>query len=97
MDIPTTDFVRAGSLEELKAKGRLVVPGPPPPILVAHNKGRLFALNNRCPHRGFPPGPRRGRGCPPALPLAPRPLRSREWLYLRSLGRRRADLPRRSP
>jgi hypothetical protein len=28
MDIPTTDFVRAGSLEELKAKGRLVVHGP---------------------------------------------------------------------
>ena len=25
MDIPTTDFVRAGSLEELKAKGRLVM------------------------------------------------------------------------
>lgn len=25
MDTPTTDFVRAGSLEELKAKGRLVM------------------------------------------------------------------------
>ena len=28
MDVPTTDFVRAGSLKELKAKGRLVVHGP---------------------------------------------------------------------
>jgi len=27
MHTPTTDFVRAGSLEELKAKGRLVVTG----------------------------------------------------------------------
>ena len=27
MDTPTTDFVRAGSLEELKAKGRLVAHG----------------------------------------------------------------------
>ena len=27
MDTLTTDFVRAGSLEELKAKGRLVITG----------------------------------------------------------------------
>src|SRR5262245_53820668 len=53
MDIPTTDFVRAGSLEELKAKGRLVVHGPHRPILVVHDKSRVFALDNRCPHMGF--------------------------------------------
>jgi hypothetical protein len=44
MDMPTTDFVRAGSLEELKAKGRLVVHGPHRPILVVHDRGRVFAL-----------------------------------------------------
>jgi nitrite reductase/ring-hydroxylating ferredoxin subunit len=54
MDTPTTDFVRAGSLEELKAKGRLVVHGPHRPILVVHDKDRVFALDNRCPHMGFP-------------------------------------------
>src|SRR5215468_9080986 len=54
MDIPTTDFVRAGSLEELKAKGRLVVHGSHRPILVVHDKNRVFALDNRCPHMGFP-------------------------------------------
>src|SRR5436190_216234 len=54
MDIPTTDFVRAGSLEELKAKGRLVTHGRHRPILVVHDKGRVFALDNRCPHMGFP-------------------------------------------
>jgi nitrite reductase/ring-hydroxylating ferredoxin subunit len=54
MDTPTTDFVRAGSLEELKAKGRLVVHGPHRPILVVHDKDRIFALDNRCPHMGFP-------------------------------------------
>jgi nitrite reductase/ring-hydroxylating ferredoxin subunit len=54
MDMPTTDFVRVGSLEELKAKGRLVVHGPHRPILVVHDKGRVFALDNRCPHMGFP-------------------------------------------
>ncbi len=54
MDIPTTDFVRAGSLEELKAKGRLVVHGPHRPILVVHDKGRVFALDNRCLIWAFP-------------------------------------------
>ncbi len=54
MDTPTTDFVRAGSVEELKAKGRLVVHGPHRPILVVHDKDRVFALDNRCPHMGFP-------------------------------------------
>ena len=54
MDTPTTDFVRAGSLEELKAKGRLVVRGPHRPILVVYDKDRVFALDNRCPHMGFP-------------------------------------------
>jgi nitrite reductase/ring-hydroxylating ferredoxin subunit len=54
MDTPITGFVRAGSLEELKAKGRLVVHGPHRPILVVHDKGRVFALDNRCPHMGFP-------------------------------------------
>ena len=54
MDTPATDFVRAGSLEELKAKGRLVAHGRHRPILVVHDKGRVFALDNRCPHMGFP-------------------------------------------
>ena len=55
MNIPITGFVRAGSLEELKAKGRLVVRGAHRrPILVVHDRGRVFALDNRCPHMGFP-------------------------------------------
>jgi nitrite reductase/ring-hydroxylating ferredoxin subunit len=54
MNIPVTSFVRAGSLEELKAKGRLVVRGAHRPILVVHDRGRVFALDNRCPHMGFP-------------------------------------------
>jgi nitrite reductase/ring-hydroxylating ferredoxin subunit len=54
MNIPITSFVRAGSLEELKAKGRLVVRGAHRPILVIHDRGRVFALDNRCPHMGFP-------------------------------------------
>ena len=54
MDVPNTDFTHAGTLDDLKAKGRLVVRGAPRPILVVHDRGRVFALDNRCPHMGFP-------------------------------------------
>ena len=54
MDMPTSDFVRAGSLAELKAKGTLVVHGRHSPILVIYDGGHVFALDNRCPHMGFP-------------------------------------------
>ena len=54
MDAPTSDFVHAASLEELKAKTRLVVRGRHRPILLVYENGRVFALDNRCPHMGFP-------------------------------------------
>ena len=54
MDAPNKEFALAGSLEELKAKGRLVVHGNHRPILVIYDRGRVFALDNRCPHMGFP-------------------------------------------
>jgi nitrite reductase/ring-hydroxylating ferredoxin subunit len=54
MDVPTKDFVLAGSFEELRAKGRLVLHGNHRPILVLYDRGRVFALDNRCPHMGFP-------------------------------------------
>src|SRR6476646_3347754 len=54
MDAPNKGFAFAGSLDELKAKGRLVVHGRHRPILVIYDRGRVFALDNRCPHMGFP-------------------------------------------
>jgi nitrite reductase/ring-hydroxylating ferredoxin subunit len=54
MDAPDADFALACSLEELKAKGRLVLHGGRHPILVVYENGRVFALDNRCPHMGFP-------------------------------------------
>ncbi|MGF6970292.1 nitrite reductase/ring-hydroxylating ferredoxin subunit [Paraburkholderia sp. WC7.3g] len=54
MDVPNNEFVLVGSLEELRAKERLVVQGGHGPILVIHDRGRIFALDNRCPHMGFP-------------------------------------------
>ncbi|SAK91218.1 Rieske (2Fe-2S) protein [Caballeronia ptereochthonis] len=54
MDAPDKEFAFVGSLEDLKARGRLVVQGGHRPILVIHDRGRVFALDNRCPHMGFP-------------------------------------------
>jgi nitrite reductase/ring-hydroxylating ferredoxin subunit len=54
MDNTRLDFVRACSLDELKVKGRLVIHGRHRPILLVYDGGRVFALDNRCPHMGFP-------------------------------------------
>jgi nitrite reductase/ring-hydroxylating ferredoxin subunit len=54
MDNATSDFVRAGTFEELRVKGRLVVHGRHRPVLLVHEGGQVFALDNRCPHMGFP-------------------------------------------
>src|ERR1700748_3537981 len=54
MDNATSDFVRAGTFEELRVKGRLVVHGRHRPVLLVHEGGQVFALDNRCPHMVFP-------------------------------------------
>ena len=54
MDTTTTNFVRADSLEELKAKGRLVAHGRHRPILVVPTKrfnGCLFPAGNEIVQR----------------------------------------------
>lgn len=48
------EFVRVGTLDEVKAKGRLVLRGDHLPVLVVYDRGRVRALDNRCPHMGFP-------------------------------------------
>ncbi len=54
MDPVFSGFVRAGSLDELKLKGRLLLHGGHRPILLVQERGRVLALDNRCPHMGFP-------------------------------------------
>ena len=51
---PADDWIRAGTLEELKARPLTVVRGGTCPLLVVHDRGKFFALDNRCPHLGFP-------------------------------------------
>ena len=46
-------LVRAGSLEEIEREGMKVISAVGRTILVVHDEGRLYALDNRCPHMGF--------------------------------------------
>src|SRR5690349_24721173 len=54
METSSADFVYAGTVSELKSRGRLVLHGPHRPVLVLYNEGRILAFDNRCPHMGFP-------------------------------------------
>lgn len=48
------EFVRVGTLEEVAARHMTVVSGAHPPILVISDGARCLAVDNRCPHLGFP-------------------------------------------
>jgi nitrite reductase/ring-hydroxylating ferredoxin subunit len=51
---PRDQWIRVGTLEEVRARGLTVVHGGACPLLVVHDRGSVFALDNRCPHLGFP-------------------------------------------
>jgi len=51
---PRDLWIRVGTLEEITARGLTVVHGGACPLLVVHDRGSVFALDNRCPHLGFP-------------------------------------------
>ncbi len=48
------DFIRVASLDELQEKNVMVVRGESCPIAVFPHEGGAFAVDNRCPHLGFP-------------------------------------------
>ncbi|MDE2685734.1 MAG: Rieske (2Fe-2S) protein [Chloroflexota bacterium] len=46
--------IRAGSVDELKAGGCRLVTGGGHAIAVIYHDGQVYAVDNRCPHMGFP-------------------------------------------
>jgi nitrite reductase/ring-hydroxylating ferredoxin subunit len=48
------EFFRAASLAELQEKQMMTVRGEDRPLLLCSHEGKVFALDNRCPHMGFP-------------------------------------------
>ena len=88
------DFVRAGTLADLEAKGGSCSAAGTVRCwwsTTAVGSGARQPL----PAHGLPARPGHGRGRHPDLPLAPRPVRPRQRLHLRPVGRRRPDLSRR--
>jgi nitrite reductase/ring-hydroxylating ferredoxin subunit len=47
-------LVRAASLTELQEKGQLLVRLNQQPIALFYSNDRVYAIDNRCPHMGFP-------------------------------------------
>ncbi len=47
-------LVRAASLDELRQRGCIVVSGGRHGIAVFWHEGKVYAVDNRCPHMGFP-------------------------------------------
>jgi nitrite reductase/ring-hydroxylating ferredoxin subunit len=47
-------MIRVGTLDEIQQKGVVVVRGEDRPIAVYAHDGRVSAVDNRCPHLGFP-------------------------------------------
>ena len=54
MGKPARELLNAGSIDEIKHKGRILVPGGPVPIALFYSEGKFHAVDNRCPHMGFP-------------------------------------------
>ena len=46
--------IRAGDIDDLKREGCRVVTGGGHAIAVIHHDGEIYAVDNRCPHMGFP-------------------------------------------
>src|SRR4051812_5321560 len=50
----SAEMIRVGTVDELKQKNCIVVRGADHPIAVFYNDGQIKAVDNRCPHMGFP-------------------------------------------
>jgi nitrite reductase/ring-hydroxylating ferredoxin subunit len=49
-----TEYVWVASLPDLEDEGRTVVSSDGQPIALFHHEGEVYAVDNRCPHMGFP-------------------------------------------
>ena len=54
MNESISGFIRAGTLDELRDRHRVVVSTPSGAVLVVAEDDDVIALDNRCPHMGFP-------------------------------------------
>ena len=48
------NFVRAGRLDEVRVAGRISVRIGGRSLALFFHEGKVYAMDNRCPHMGFP-------------------------------------------
>ena len=53
-NLETGIWIQVCSSEELERVGVKVIPGEGRPVAVFFDQGKVYALDNRCPHMGFP-------------------------------------------
>ena len=46
--------IKAGTLDQLKNRGCMVVTGGGYAIALFYHESQVYAVDNRCPHMGFP-------------------------------------------
>src|SRR6266568_4658861 len=51
---PDSGFIRVGTVSEIRERRRFVVPTPSGAVLIVADGEEVVALDNRCPHMGFP-------------------------------------------
>ncbi len=49
-----TQRIRVGTVDEIKQQGTVVVSGHDRPLAVFYHQDQIYAVDNRCPHMGFP-------------------------------------------
>ncbi|PSP74186.1 ferredoxin [Halobacteriales archaeon QH_9_66_26] len=54
MAVEDTEYVQVASLPDLEDEGQTVVSSDGQPIALFHHEGEVYAVDNRCPHMGFP-------------------------------------------
>ena len=54
MTTTTKGHIRVGTLNEVMERGCTVVTGAGHTIAVFYHNGQVYAVDNRCPHMGFP-------------------------------------------
>ena len=49
-----TQHIRVGTVAEVKQRGTMVVAGNDRPLAIFYHQEHFYAIDNRCPHMGFP-------------------------------------------
>jgi nitrite reductase/ring-hydroxylating ferredoxin subunit len=53
-DATETDLTEVADLDDLREEGRAVTMAGGRPVALFHHEGEVYAVDNRCPHMGFP-------------------------------------------